>query len=184
MVAGVAAVAFALNGIGYLIGAATSPLLSERADRAAMLFTASKKEFSIAAFVVFTSGLPAEVALPAVVYAGRADDHLAPGRKQTRPTRVRAERQPAPLRLWQTGYPSCGWLPWCGGEANDRAAVAHVPQLVDPRTAGFRGVTWGNVLAAGRGACAHGVGGTGRWRCQVLVLRVAASRAVSAARRR
>jgi len=29
----------------------------------------SKKEFSIAAFLVFSSGLPAEVALPAVVYA-------------------------------------------------------------------------------------------------------------------
>jgi bile acid:Na+ symporter, BASS family len=35
----------------------------------ALLFTVSKKEFSIAAFVVFTSGLPADVALPAVVYA-------------------------------------------------------------------------------------------------------------------
>lgn len=68
-VAGVAAVALALNLIGYLLAAATAPLLADRADRTAMLFTVSKKEFSIAAFVVFTSGLPAEAALPAVVYA-------------------------------------------------------------------------------------------------------------------
>lgn len=68
-VVGVAAVALALNAIGYGLGAATRPLLAERADRAAMLFTVSKKEFSIAAFVVFTSGLPTAVALPAVVYA-------------------------------------------------------------------------------------------------------------------
>ncbi len=34
-----------------------------------MLFTVSKKEFSIAAFIVFASGLPEQVALPAVVYA-------------------------------------------------------------------------------------------------------------------
>lgn len=68
-VAGVVAVAFALNGIGYAIGAATRPLLPDPADRAAMLFTVSKKEFSIAAVVVSVSGLPAGVALPAVVYA-------------------------------------------------------------------------------------------------------------------
>lgn len=68
-VAGVAGVALALNAIGYLLGAAARPLLPDRADRTAMLFTVSKKEFSIAAFVVFVSGLPAPVALPAVVYA-------------------------------------------------------------------------------------------------------------------
>ena len=34
-----------------------------------MLFTTSKKEFSIAAFVVFASGLPPEVAVPSVVFA-------------------------------------------------------------------------------------------------------------------
>jgi len=65
----VAAAAFGLNVIGYLLGWAVSPLLPERADRAAMLFTVSKKEFSIAAFIVFSSGLPEQVALPAVVYA-------------------------------------------------------------------------------------------------------------------
>lgn len=68
-VAALAGVALALNATGYLLGAATRPVLADRADRAAMLFTVSKKEFSIAAFVVFTTGLPAEVALPAVVYA-------------------------------------------------------------------------------------------------------------------
>jgi bile acid:Na+ symporter, BASS family len=65
----VAAAALLLNASGYVIALATRRLLPARADRIAMLFTVSKKEFSIAAFVVFASGLPAEVALPAVVYA-------------------------------------------------------------------------------------------------------------------
>jgi BASS family bile acid:Na+ symporter len=65
----VAAAALTLNVIGYLFGWAARPLLVDRADRSAMLFTVSKKEFSIAAFIVFTSGLPGQVALPAVVYA-------------------------------------------------------------------------------------------------------------------
>ncbi|MFA9432640.1 bile acid:sodium symporter family protein [Egicoccus sp. AB-alg2] len=68
-VALVAVGAVALNVCGYLVAAATRPLLHRRGDRVAMLFTVSKKEFSIAAFVVFAGGLPAEVALPAVVYA-------------------------------------------------------------------------------------------------------------------
>jgi bile acid:Na+ symporter, BASS family len=62
-------VALALNGFGYLLGWGVGPLLDGRSDRVAMLFTTSKKEFSIAALVVFASGLPAEVALPAVVFA-------------------------------------------------------------------------------------------------------------------
>jgi bile acid:Na+ symporter, BASS family len=65
----VAAAALALNAGGYLTALATRRLLPRRGDRIAMLFTVSKKEFSIAAFVVFASGLPAEVALPAAVYA-------------------------------------------------------------------------------------------------------------------
>ena len=65
----VAAAALGLNTIGYLIGWAARPALPDRADRSAMLFTVSKKEFSIAAFIVFASGLPEQVALPAVVYA-------------------------------------------------------------------------------------------------------------------
>jgi len=65
----VAAVALALNLTGYGLALAARPLLSERRDRVAMLFTVSKKEFSIAAVVVFSSGLPAGVALPAVLYA-------------------------------------------------------------------------------------------------------------------
>lgn len=65
----VAAAALALNVIGYLIGWAARPLLADVADRSALLFTVSKKEFSIAAFIVFASGLPEQVALPAVVYA-------------------------------------------------------------------------------------------------------------------
>jgi bile acid:Na+ symporter, BASS family len=65
----VAVAALALNAGGYLTALATRRLLPHRADRIAMLFTVSKKEFSIAAFVVFASGLPAEVALPAAIYA-------------------------------------------------------------------------------------------------------------------
>ena len=65
----VAGGALALNGVGYGLALAARPLLSERRDRIAMLFTVSKKEFSIAAFVVFASGLPNEIALPAVIYA-------------------------------------------------------------------------------------------------------------------
>lgn len=65
----VAAGALGLNIVGYLLGGAARPLLADRSDRSAMVFTVSKKEFSIAAFVVFASGLPEQVALPAVVYA-------------------------------------------------------------------------------------------------------------------
>jgi bile acid:Na+ symporter, BASS family len=68
-VVAVGAAALVLNVVGYLIAVGTRPLLRGRAERVAMLFTVSKKEFSIAAFVVFTSGLPPEVALPAVAYA-------------------------------------------------------------------------------------------------------------------
>ncbi|GGI08186.1 bile acid:sodium symporter family protein [Egicoccus halophilus] len=62
-------VAVALNLAGYLVALAASPLLPARDDRVAMWFTVSKKEFSIAAFLVVASGLPDAVALPAVVYA-------------------------------------------------------------------------------------------------------------------
>lgn len=65
----VVAAALALNAFGYLLGWAARPLLAEEADRSALLFTVSKKEFSIAAFLVFASELPPEVALPAVLYA-------------------------------------------------------------------------------------------------------------------
>ena len=65
----VVATALVLNAIGYLLGWAAKPLLADQADRSAMLFTVSRKEFSIAAFLVFSSGLPLEVGLPAVVYA-------------------------------------------------------------------------------------------------------------------
>ncbi|MTV27945.1 hypothetical protein FTX61_21390, partial [Nitriliruptoraceae bacterium ZYF776] len=64
-----AAAGLALNVSGYGLAFAARPLLAERGDRVAMLFTVSKKEFSIAAMVVFSSGLPADVALPAVIYA-------------------------------------------------------------------------------------------------------------------
>jgi BASS family bile acid:Na+ symporter len=65
----VAGAALVLNATGYAIAAAVGRLLRHHADRVALLFTVSKKEFSIAAFVVLASGLPPEVAIPAVVYA-------------------------------------------------------------------------------------------------------------------
>lgn len=68
-VALVAGLALALNVTGYLIAIAARPLTPGPADHTALLFTVSKKEFSIAAFVVFASGLPPQVALPAAVYA-------------------------------------------------------------------------------------------------------------------
>lgn len=69
MIAAAAGVGLALNAFGYLLGWSTTPLLPDPADRIAMLFTTSKKEFSIAAVVVFASGLPADIALPAGVFA-------------------------------------------------------------------------------------------------------------------
>lgn len=68
-VAVIAAVVLALNLSGYAIAGLAWPLVRDPADRIALLFTVSKKEFSIAAVVVAASGLPAQVALPAVVYA-------------------------------------------------------------------------------------------------------------------
>lgn len=61
--------ALLLNLLGYALGATVRPWVRDQADRTALLFTVSKKEFSIAAVVVVTSGLPAEVAVPAVVTA-------------------------------------------------------------------------------------------------------------------
>lgn len=58
-----------LNLAGYAIGATVRPWVRNEADRIAFLFTVSKKEFSIAAIVVASSGLPAEVAIPAAVTA-------------------------------------------------------------------------------------------------------------------
>lgn len=59
----------ALNLIGYALGAAAGLLTSDRKAKIAFLFTVSKKEFSIAAAVVVTSGLPEEILIPAVFYA-------------------------------------------------------------------------------------------------------------------
>lgn len=58
-----------LNLLGYAFGATVRPWVRDEADRIAFLFTVSKKEFSIAAVVVVSSGLPAEVAIPAAVTA-------------------------------------------------------------------------------------------------------------------
>lgn len=68
-VALVAAAGLVLNLFGYGLAAVVGRGLADPTDRTALLFTVSKKEFSIAAVVVFSSGLPARVALPAAVYA-------------------------------------------------------------------------------------------------------------------
>lgn len=65
----VAVLALALNATGYALATLARPLTPTAGDHVAMLFTVSKKEFSIAAMVVVASGLPAQVALPAVIYA-------------------------------------------------------------------------------------------------------------------
>ena len=61
--------ALILNLAGYALGATVRPWVRNRADRTAFLFTVSKKEFSVAAVVVLSSGLPVEVAIPAAVTA-------------------------------------------------------------------------------------------------------------------
>ena len=53
----------------YGFGAMAGLVVKEREERIAFLFTVSKKEFSIAAALVFASGLPEEVTIPAVFYA-------------------------------------------------------------------------------------------------------------------
>jgi BASS family bile acid:Na+ symporter len=59
----------ALNLTGYALGAMAGWIVQGREDRIAFLFTISKKEFSLAAALVFASELPREVAIPAVFYA-------------------------------------------------------------------------------------------------------------------
>jgi bile acid:Na+ symporter, BASS family len=58
-----------LNLAGYLIAWVVSQRGVHRPDRIALLFTVSKKEFSIAAVLVFRADLPPEVAVPAAFYA-------------------------------------------------------------------------------------------------------------------
>ncbi|MHB8171997.1 MAG: bile acid:sodium symporter family protein [Thermincolia bacterium] len=59
----------ALNLAGYLIGFLTMPFVKNRDDLVAILFTVSKKEFSIAAALVYTAGLPEIMLIPSVIYA-------------------------------------------------------------------------------------------------------------------
>ena len=65
----IAAAALTLNLIGYAVGATACWFTDDREERIAYLFTVSKKEFSIAAAFVAASGLPAEIAVPAVFTA-------------------------------------------------------------------------------------------------------------------
>jgi bile acid:Na+ symporter, BASS family len=58
-----------LNLTGYLIALSARLFTADPQEQIAYLFTVSKKEFSIAAFIVLNSGLPAEIAIPAVFYA-------------------------------------------------------------------------------------------------------------------
>lgn len=69
LVAAVAVACLALNAAGYGLAVAAGRRLHGDAERVALLFTVSKKEFTIAAVVVAASDLPVEVALPAAVYA-------------------------------------------------------------------------------------------------------------------
>jgi BASS family bile acid:Na+ symporter len=58
-----------LNLTGYLIALCTKPMVKNKGDLIAVLFTVSKKEFSIAAAIVYTAKLPEMVLIPAVFYA-------------------------------------------------------------------------------------------------------------------
>lgn len=58
-----------LNIAGYLMAFLTKPMVKNRDDLAAVLFTVSKKEFSIAAAIVYTADLPEIMLIPAVFYA-------------------------------------------------------------------------------------------------------------------
>lgn len=65
----IAAAALTLNLIGYAVGSTARWFTEDRGERIAYLFTASKKEFNIAAAFVTASGLPTEIAIPAVFFA-------------------------------------------------------------------------------------------------------------------
>ena len=58
-----------LNISGYLIAFLTKPLNKNREDLIAVLFTVSKKEFSIAAAIVYTANLNETMLIPATFYA-------------------------------------------------------------------------------------------------------------------
>jgi BASS family bile acid:Na+ symporter len=58
-----------LNMSGYFIALLTKPIVKNKKDLVAVLFTVSKKEFSIAAAIVYTAGLPETMLIPAVFYA-------------------------------------------------------------------------------------------------------------------
>lgn len=65
----IALAALALNLIGYAVGMTARVFTQDRGELIAYLFTCSKKEFSIAAAFVAASGLPSEIAVPAVFFA-------------------------------------------------------------------------------------------------------------------
>jgi BASS family bile acid:Na+ symporter len=58
-----------LNMSGYFIALLTKQIVKNKQDLVAVLFTVSKKEFSIAAAIVYTAGLPEAMLIPAVFYA-------------------------------------------------------------------------------------------------------------------
>ncbi|MBL8582853.1 MAG: bile acid:sodium symporter family protein [Rhizobiaceae bacterium] len=65
----VALAALVLNLIGYAVGSVARMFTADRGELIAYLFTTSKKEFSIAAAFVVSSGLPTEIAVPAAFFA-------------------------------------------------------------------------------------------------------------------
>jgi hypothetical protein len=82
MIAAVAGTALALNAFGYLLGWSTKPLLTDPADRTAMLFTTSKKESRGLRRVRLgppTRGRPSRGRL-----RRRSDAPLTPGRQNRR----------------------------------------------------------------------------------------------------
>lgn len=65
----IALAALTLNLTGYAVGFISKVFVADREELIAYLFTVSKKEFSIAAAFVVSSGLPSEIAVPAAFFA-------------------------------------------------------------------------------------------------------------------
>nr|WP_285292844.1 bile acid:sodium symporter [Aureimonas altamirensis] len=65
----IALAALTLNLTGYALALVARVFTADRGELIAYLFTTSKKEFSIAAAFVVSSGLPTEIAVPAAFFA-------------------------------------------------------------------------------------------------------------------
>jgi hypothetical protein len=84
MIAAVAGTALALNAFGYLLGWSTKPLLTDPADRTAMLFTTSKKGVQHRGLRRVRLGPPTRGRPSRGRLRRRSDAPLTPGRQNRR----------------------------------------------------------------------------------------------------